>query len=671
MKKTSAIIGALIMLLASNLAAQENTKPINDYLGQTPPGDEPQVFARGVISVDGKNTHGLRFSPDGSLLIFSRYPDGSSFQMVRSQTGWSQPVPTSFKGKEVSFDPLLKRIFYYNKGDLYFVHYGPDGFSSPTKLPAVINTAEIEYYPNITAHRNLYFSMGSSWKTARVQVAKLQGEGFGDPIDLREPINAGGASHALIAPDESYMLFNSPRAGSYTQNDIWVSFRNQDGSWATPANLGPRINRDAKAVLCPTLSPDGKYLFFTRFQEDNTGLVYWVSTGIIEKLRANANIHSEPKRGSAPDGAKAVTQSRSLPSQASFQGLGDFPGGTFESSALRVSADGSVVVGYGTSDSGKQAFRWTQSEDMVSLGNLSDHSFKQSQARGVSADGSVIVGDGNPVGTGSDSNQGFRWTQNGGMVKVGSLDGSARYEALGVSADGSVVVGDGGPQAFRWVQNGSIAGLGVLPGRTNSRAIAVSADGLVVVGSSYNLPSWNKEEAFVWTQAGGMQGLGYLPSGSTSFPNAVSADGSVIVGTSSSSSGYAAFRWTRDTGMVSIGHLPGGHTTHPGGITADGSIIVGGSFVDRDHGTAFIWDAAHGMRSLQSVLETDYGLNLVAWNLQYAFDITPDGSVIVGSGKNPSGQQEAFRVTLSAPPANKIAMFSAGSTKLSGEETDQ
>jgi probable HAF family extracellular repeat protein len=376
----------------------------------------------------------------------------------------------------------------------------------------------------------------------------------------------------------------------------------------------------------------------------------------VANLRIADNTKNPPVFGGAPaeiwlntvprTNRPSFAVSSSSPQSVSFQGLGDFSGGTFESSALRVSADGSVIVGYGTTAAGKQAFRWTQSDGMVSLGNLPDHSFKQSEARGVSADGAVVVGSGNPVGSGWDSNQGFRWTQNGGMVKVGSLDGSARYEAFGVSADGSVVVGDGGSQAFRWTQSGGIAGLGVLPGRTNSRAIAVSADGSVVTGSSYNLPSWDKEEAFVWTQAGGMQGLGFLPGGSTSFPNAISADGSVIAGTSNSSSGWSAFRWTRSAGMVDIGHLPGTKITHPGAVSADGSIIVGASFVDRDHGTAFIWDAARGMRSLQSVLETDCGLNLTGWHLQNASGITPDGSVIVGWGKNPSGQQEAFRAVL-------------------------
>jgi hypothetical protein len=60
------------------------------------------------------------------------------------------------------------------------------------------------------------------------------------------------------------------------------------------------------------------------------------------------------------------------------------------------------------------------------------------------------------------------------------------------------------------------------------------------------------------------------------------------------------------------------------------------------------------MRSLQTVLETEYGLNLTGWDLQFAFDITPDGSMIVGWGKNPSGQREAFRAVLGLPVQRSV-----------------
>jgi hypothetical protein len=259
-----------------------------DYLGEQSPGDEPQVFGRGVVSVDNKNTHALRFSPDGRMLIFSRYPDGASYCMARTTNSWSNPVKTSFKGKEVAFDAASKRLFYYDRGgDLFWVRYGDGVFSAPTKLNAKINTQETEYYPCVSARGNLFFSRNDKWDQGRIMMAKPDGNDFAEPVDLGNLVNTGGASHGFVSPDESYLLFNSPRKGSYTKNDIWISFRKKDGAWTEPVNLGKSINRDAMAVLCPTVSPDGKYLFFTRLQEGGTGYVYWVSTRVIENARAS------------------------------------------------------------------------------------------------------------------------------------------------------------------------------------------------------------------------------------------------------------------------------------------------------------------------------------------------------------------------------------------------
>jgi hypothetical protein len=82
------------------------------------------------------------------------------------------------------------------------------------------------------------------------------------------------------------MLFNSPRSGSHTQLDIWISFYNNDGSWTEPKNLGETINSGADAILCPTVSPDGKYMFFTKLNfNPQCGYVYWVSTDFINRLK--------------------------------------------------------------------------------------------------------------------------------------------------------------------------------------------------------------------------------------------------------------------------------------------------------------------------------------------------------------------------------------------------
>jgi len=106
---------------------------------------------------------------------------------------------------------------------------------------------------------------------------------------------------------------------------------------------------------------------------------------------------------------------------ASFQGLGDMPGGVFNSRAFDVSADGSTVVGYSISASGTEAFRWTLSGGMVGLGDLPGSSF-ESKANAVSADGSTIVG----IGISASGPEAFRWTLSGGMVGLGYLSGWPR-----------------------------------------------------------------------------------------------------------------------------------------------------------------------------------------------------------------------------------------------------
>jgi probable HAF family extracellular repeat protein len=79
---------------------------------------------------------------------------------------------------------------------------------------------------------------------------------------------------------------------------------------------------------------------------------------------------------------------------ASFQGVGDLPGGYVYSDAKGVSADGQVVVGasYSTvSGSLPEAFRWTQAGGIVGLGTFPSP-YPSSGASAVSADGTIVVG---------------------------------------------------------------------------------------------------------------------------------------------------------------------------------------------------------------------------------------------------------------------------------------
>jgi probable HAF family extracellular repeat protein len=149
-----------------------------------------------------------------------------------------------------------------------------------------------------------------------------------------------------------------------------------------------------------------------------------------------------------------------------------------------------------------------------------------------------------------------------------------------------------------------------------------------------------------------MIGLGDLPGGVfDSFALAVSADGSTVVGRGWGASGEEAFRWTNGGGMVGLGDLPGGDMFESEGlgVSADGATVVGTGYGDSGP-EAFIWDAIHGMRELDVVL-ADLGLGpaLSGWHLTSATAISDDGLAIVGFGRNPSFQTEAWLVVIPEP----------------------
>ena len=336
--------------------------------------------------------------------------------------------------------------------------------------------------------------------------------------------------------------------------------------------------------------------------------------------------------------------------EPSFTGLGDLPGSVASSMAYGVSANGSVVVGWGTSDLGGEAFRW-ENGVMTGLGDSPGGDFS-STATDVSANGSIVVGRGTGPQWPFAAYEALRW-QDGTMTNLGTLELSTDPTltdialAFGISGDGSVIVGRNESyhtspltqnDAVRW-ENGMMTSLGFLPGGNYpSAAYSASADGSVIVGQSYSVLG---HQAFRW-EDGVMIGLGDLPGGSfLSEAQAVSADGLVVVGRSRSSPSPGqneAFRWESGT-MIGLGHLPGGgHSSWARGVSGDGSVVVGKSDTAAGpaESEAFIWDATNQMRRLQDVLTRHWGIDLSDWTLLFeANDVSPDGRHIVGWGKRP------------------------------------
>jgi len=221
-----------------------------------------------------------------------------------------------------------------------------------------------------------------------------------------------------------------------------------------------------------------------------------------------------------------------------FVKIPDFGGGISEMEAKDVSADGLVMVGYGTNKRGPLAFRADMTDPLLPVVKTltitdsvyTEQTLKWTVAEAVSADGLIIAGYGGTktgarafVATVVDANTDPITLES---VVLPLLGGGKFNEAYAMTPDGLIIAGRSdsskGPQACIWFVDGTtgewvVKGLGGLSKKKfDSVATSIAykvgstAGDLMVVGKSQSIlyPS----EAFVWTGNPVIEddGIGYL-----------------------------------------------------------------------------------------------------------------------------------------------------------------
>ncbi len=328
-----------------------------------------------------------------------------------------------------------------------------------------------------------------------------------------------------------------------------------------------------------------------------------------------------------------------------FRPLGDLPGGHFASQALGVSGNGKIVVGEGSTPTGPEAFRW-ENGVMVGLGFLPGAE-DLSRANAISADGNVIVG----VSQSGTLTEAFRW-ENGIMAGLGDLlGGGPSSSASAVSGNGSVIVGhseSNAPfQAFRW-DSGGIVGIPIPAGFEWTSASGISDDGTVIVGAGSKLLNGGGEVLLV--ENGVMSTLNPFNTFS-SGAQSISGDGNVIVGAFSAASG-SGLGFKLEGGVATQLDDFGTGGSIPLAVSHDGSVIVGrvGTSGSTFRHEAAIWIGSGGVISLKSLLLLQGVQNVSGWHLNQANAVSDDGTVIVGVGLNPDGNDEAWIIDLNEVP---------------------
>jgi Tol biopolymer transport system component len=254
----------------------------------------PSLFGSRVISTED-DEFGITFSPDGKTCFFTkRTPatiSSSTYVICSSHLvdgKWTEPAIASFSGKYKDFNPFIapdgsKLFFISNRpgpgkttpdGDIWMAPKKGEGWGEPENIGVPVNTPGWELSCAVTANGSIYFISLNTITGKQGLYRSLQVDGkyrtpeyIGDSV-----INFEDASDIYVSPDEKFLLFSSKfrsdvltsgngASASYPRSDLYISF-NDNGKWTTPKNAGNPINSTAEETN-PSISPDGKTLFFT------------------------------------------------------------------------------------------------------------------------------------------------------------------------------------------------------------------------------------------------------------------------------------------------------------------------------------------------------------------------------------------------------------------------
>ncbi|GAA0375046.1 hypothetical protein GCM10009092_44110 [Bowmanella denitrificans] len=255
------------------------------YMGQKPPGMVAEPFAPGIISREGWELEGV-FAPGMQEFYFTTRGGERTRSTVigfrQQQNIWHKFIEFPRNG-EISFSPD-GQVMHMAKG---YKERIANGWSERKSLGAMFERKDWGIMRLSSSASGTY--VFDDYKNNDViRISTIKNGQRQEPIPMGPQINSGKwTAHPFIAPDESYLIWDSEREGGYGDSDLYISFRQADGAWGRAINMGEQINSERWDAYA-SVTPDGKYILFNRgIDEKNDNVdIYWVSAEIIEVLRA-------------------------------------------------------------------------------------------------------------------------------------------------------------------------------------------------------------------------------------------------------------------------------------------------------------------------------------------------------------------------------------------------
>lgn len=254
---------------------------------------QPQVFAPGVISGPAEDDDPT-FSPDGKTVYFTRSNTKDDYVMLSHyhDGAWSRPEIAAFSGRWRDMGPVMAPdgsylIFVSNRPNpathrrpdansggkihpgrgfnLWRVDRTPSGWSKPRRLTDAINRDGTTFQPSVAANGDLYFSqVYGKGNRSHIYIAEFKNGAYEAPVPMPFTDSRWTDMGPAVAPDESFMVFDSTRPPAPTgHQELFIVFRTH-GHWGAPQPLPSSINRMASSIVEESrLGPDGHTLYYT------------------------------------------------------------------------------------------------------------------------------------------------------------------------------------------------------------------------------------------------------------------------------------------------------------------------------------------------------------------------------------------------------------------------
>jgi ankyrin repeat protein len=290
---------------------QRGADPLSDespglsgpFLEQARPGRQPEPFAQNQLLTPFAPHGRLVFSPDGTEMFWCHHamPIQAMWYSRRLDGIWQRPSIAPFTDPALDYadgSPAIthdgSRLYYHSRrpvrdgdgrredSDIWYVEKGSREWGSPVQLGESVNTDKGEFSPSVGNSGNLYFignEYDDTYGTGDIYVAEYVDGEYMAPKNLGPSVNS--PHHELnpaVAPDESYLIFSSDRPAPARGLNLYVTFKNKNGSWTDAVAFGHSIT--SGNAWHPFITPDGGSVIYLAGDE-----YYWFSTKAVYNLR--------------------------------------------------------------------------------------------------------------------------------------------------------------------------------------------------------------------------------------------------------------------------------------------------------------------------------------------------------------------------------------------------